>query len=117
MSLFTRDDQLAVERAAPADLDGVAERFDVAWLAQQAMVEFLAALGRPLQKLRRAVDRDAFFVAGDQKRDRSLSVFLRLAAARAQVIEHGRHRASNAAFHVDRATAVKFGAVRFTGKR
>ena len=49
MALLAGHDQMAVERAAPADLDGVAERCDIARLAQQAMVEFFAALGRPLQ--------------------------------------------------------------------
>jgi len=69
VALATGDDQLAVERTAPADLDGVAQFIDVARLAQQAMVEFFAAVGGPGQKLGRAVDRDAFLVAGDQKRD------------------------------------------------
>ena len=72
MALLAGDDQMAVERAAAADLDGVAERFDIARLAQDAVIEFLAALGRPLQQLGRAVDRDAFLVAGDQERDRAL---------------------------------------------
>ena len=52
MALLAGDDQRAVERAAPADLDGVAERRDIARLAENAVVEFLAALGRPFQQLR-----------------------------------------------------------------
>ena len=71
VALAAGDDQRAVERAAPAGLDGVAEHLDVARLAKNAMVEFFAARGRPLQQLDRAVDRDAFLVAGDQERDRA----------------------------------------------
>jgi len=37
---------MAVERAAAADLDGVAERFDIARLAQDAMIEFFAVPGK-----------------------------------------------------------------------
>ena len=49
MALPAGHDQVAVERAAAADLDGVAELFVIARLAQNAVVEFFAALGRPLQ--------------------------------------------------------------------
>ena len=72
VALLAGDDQHAVLRAAPAELDGVAELVDIARLAQHAMVELLAARRRPLQQLEGAVDRDAFFVAGDQERDRAL---------------------------------------------
>ena len=72
VALLAGDDQHAVLRAAAAELDGVAELRDVAGLAQHAMVELLAARGRPFQQLGAAVDRDAFLVAGDQERDRAL---------------------------------------------
>lgn len=103
MTLPAGHDQMAVERTAPADLDGVAEFFLVARFAQDAVIEFFAMLGRPLQKLGRAVDRDAFLVAGDQERDRAL----RFAALRAKMIEHGGECAGDAALHVDRAAAIK----------
>ena len=67
MALAAGDDQGAVERAAPADLDGVAETLVAAGLADNAVVECLAARGRPLQQLDRAVDRNTLLVAGDQK--------------------------------------------------
>ena len=67
VALFAGNDQCAVERAAPADLDGVAERRHVARLAQDAMVESFAALGRPFEQLHRSVHGDAFLVAGDQE--------------------------------------------------
>ena len=113
MALLAGHDQVAVERAAPADLDGVAELFLVARLAQNAVVEFLAALGRPLQQLGRAVDRDAFLVAGDQERDRALW----LAVMVAEMIEHGGQRAGDAALHVDRAAAVKLAVGHLAGER
>ena len=103
MALAAVDDERAVERAAPAGLDGIAERFDVARLAEDAVIEGLAALGRPLQQLDRAVNRDAFLVAGDQKRERAV---FRLAAVGAEIIESGRDEAGDAALHVDRAAAV-----------
>ena len=84
MPLRAAHDEVAVERAAPADFDGVAELILVARLGQDAVVELFSVLGRPLQQFRRAVDRDAFLVAGDQERDRAL----RLSAALAEMIEH-----------------------------
>src|SRR5439155_10633473 len=95
--------QRAVDRAAAPDLDGVAKLGGVGRLAQEAMVEFFAALGRPLQQLHGAVDRDAFLIAGDEERDRAC----RLPAAGAEVIEARRHRASDGALHVDGAAAVE----------
>ena len=77
------------------------------------MIEFLAALGGPLQKLDRAVDRDAFLIAGDEKRDRAL----RLAAVGGEIIERGGDKAGDAAFHVDRAAAVEHVAGDFAGER
>ena len=51
VALLAGDDQHAVLRAAPAELDGVAERGGIARLAQDAMVELFAALGRPFSSL------------------------------------------------------------------
>ena len=114
MALPAGDDQRAVERAAPAGLDGVAEHLDIARLAEKAVVECFAALGRPLQELDGAVDRDALLVAGDEERDRTL---LRLAAVRGQIIERRRDEAGDAAFHVDGAAAVQHVVRDLAGKR
>src|SRR5262249_49740217 len=67
VALLTGDDEGAVERAAPADLDSVADHRRIARLAEDAMVESLAALGRPLDELHRAVHGDAFLVSSDQE--------------------------------------------------
>src|SRR6185312_3062077 len=52
VALRAADDQRAVERAAPPDLDRIAERGLVARLAENAVVEFFAVLRGPLQELR-----------------------------------------------------------------
>src|SRR5262249_34439789 len=103
VALPAADNQRAVERTAAAGLDGVAEDFDIARLAENAMVESLAALGRPVKQLDGAVDRDALLGAGDQKRDRPV----RLAALGRQMIERRCDKTGNAAFHVDSAAAVE----------
>ena len=72
MALLAGHHQHAVERAAAAGLDGVAEHVDIARLAEHAVIEFFAARRRPLQQLDGAVDRDALLVAGDQKRNRTV---------------------------------------------
>ena len=59
------------QRAAPAVLDRVAERCDAGRLADDAMVEGFAARQRPVEQLRRAVDRRPLLVAGDEKADRA----------------------------------------------
>src|ERR1017187_4645084 len=96
MALPAGHDQVAVERTAAADLDGVAQFRDIARLAQNAVVEFFAALSRPLQKLGRAVDRDAFLVAGDQERDRAFW----LAGKMAEMFGPGAEWAGVPALHV-----------------
>src|SRR6185312_4436820 len=113
MALLAGDDQMAIERAAPADLDGVAKFFLIAWLAEDAVVESLAALGGPGEKLRGAVDRDALLVAGDQERDRAFG----LAAVGGEVIERSGDRAGDAAFHVHRPAPEQFGVVGFARER
>ena len=80
-------------------------------LAEDAVVEFFAALGGPLQELDGAVDGDAFLVAGDQERDRALG------RAAGEMIERGRDRAGDGALHVDRAAAVERVADDLAGKR
>src|SRR3974390_1633179 len=102
---------MAVERAATADFDCVAELFLVARLAQNAVIELFSACSRPGQQLGRAVDRCAFFVAGDQKRDRAFAIFPRLATVSLEMIERGGERTGDTAFHVDRAAAVNLSIV------
>ena len=48
MALAPGDGEDAVERAAPPDLDGVAELAHIRRLAEDAMVEFFAARRRPI---------------------------------------------------------------------
>src|SRR5215469_4873293 len=103
MALAAGDDQGAVERTAASDLDRVANDFEIARFAENAMIEALAAVTRPLEKLDRAVDRNALLIAGDEERDRAF----RFAAVRFQIVKRGGDKAGNAALHVDRAAAIQ----------
>ncbi len=76
------------------------------------MVEFFAVLGRPFQKFWCAIDRDAFLVTGNQKRDRAFW----LAAMMVEMVEDGRNRAGDAALHVDRSAAVQLAVRHLAGK-
>ena len=113
MALLAVDDQRAGERTPAADLDAVAELGHVARLAQHAMIEFFAALGRPLQKFDGAVDGDVLLIARDQERDRAL----RLAAVGRQMFQHGGDRAGDAALHVDGAAAVQHAVLHLARER
>ena len=72
MALLAGNDQPSGQRAAPAVLDGVAERGDAGRFAEQAMIEALASRSRPVQQFDRAVDGGPLLVAGDEKADRAL---------------------------------------------
>src|SRR5450432_1795607 len=117
MALHAIDMERAGLRAAPADLDAVAQRFEIGGLAQYAVVEGLAARRRPLQELDGAVDGDAFLIAGDEKRDRAFAVGSRLAAMGRQMRKHGRDAAGDAALHVDRAAPIEEAVLDLAGKR
>src|SRR4029079_11398080 len=93
-------DENAVLRTPAPKLDGVAQFVDVARLAEHAMVEFFALRRGPFQELGAAVDGDAFFIAGDEKRDRPAPVLLRLAAVGGKMIERGSDLAGDRALHV-----------------
>src|SRR6516162_5573910 len=103
MALAAGDDQGAVERTAASDLDRVANDLEIARFAENAMIEALAAVTRPLEKLDRAVDRNALLIAGDEERDRAF----RFAAVRFQIVKRGGDKAGNAALHVDGAAAIQ----------
>ena len=72
MALAALDDERAIERAAPADLDHVAQSVAARRLADDAMIEALAFFISPAQQLFRAIDGRAFLVAGDKETDRAL---------------------------------------------
>ena len=113
MALDAVDIERARQRAAAADLDAVAERLDIAGLAEHAMVEFLAARRDPLQQLDGAVDGNRFLVAGDQERDRAF----RLAAMVSEIFQHRRDAAGDAALHVDGAAAIQKAVLDVAGER
>jgi hypothetical protein len=71
MRLDAADGQAARKRSAAAVADRVAERILRRRLADDAIVDSLAARLEPLDDADRAVDRRAFFVRSQQKRDRA----------------------------------------------
>src|SRR3954468_2236250 len=74
-------------RAATSDLDAIAELLEIAGLAKHAVVELFAARGRPLQQLDGTVDREIFLVAGDQERDRAVTILAGFAAMAEQILK------------------------------
>src|SRR4029450_324088 len=100
-----------------ADLDAIAELLEIRGLAEHAMIEFLAARGRPLHQLDGAVHGNVFLVAGDQERDRAFAVLVRLAAMGSEMVEHRRDAAGNATLHVDGAAAIEKTVLHLARKR
>src|SRR6516225_5571603 len=113
MALPSFDIERAGLRATAADLDAVSQFLLVGGFAEHAMIEFFAARLDPLKELDRAVDRHVLLIAGDQERDRSL----RLAAVVAEILQHGRNAASDAALHVDCAAAIEETVLHLAGER
>src|SRR5208283_5668997 len=72
MPLLAAREDMAIERTAPADFHHVAERVDIGGFADDAVIETLAPLPRPVEQFHRAVDRWAFLVAGDEEGNRAL---------------------------------------------
>src|SRR4051794_21984657 len=95
MALAALYNERAVERAAPADLDRVAEHFRARWFADDAMIEPLAFVVSPAQEFFGAIDGRAFLVAGDEKTDRALG----RSSSRNKSAGGGRE-GGNPAFHV-----------------
>ena len=102
----------AGDRAAPADLGGVAQPLGAGGLADQAGIEPLALLGRPGQQLDRAVDRLGFLVAGDQEADRTAS-----RATFGHEPGHGGDERGHPALHVGRAAAIEAAVLDGAGER
>ena len=71
MTLFAQNLQTPRERTAPPDLDHIPQRVGIGRLTQNTMIPTLALPMRPFKQFHRPVDRRAFLIAGDQKRNRS----------------------------------------------
>src|SRR5258706_8492052 len=69
--LHTAHQEPPRKRSAATVADRVAERVQRRWLADDAVVEPLAARLQPLDDPHRAVDRGTFFVGGQQEGDRA----------------------------------------------
>lgn len=106
------DEQPAVQTAASADLDHLAKRSRVGWLAEQAVVRPLAMRRHPVEHLSSAIDGRAFFIASNEKADRAS----RRDAGAQEIKRRGNH-AGNAAFHINRAAPPEFASFDNPGKR
>ena len=93
---------LPLMRAAPAVLDHVAGALDRGGLADDAVVEPLAARLELFADHHRAIDGRAFFVAGEQEGDRQAGVGLR-----GQKFFDGHDHGGQRGFHVAGAAAVQ----------
>src|SRR5204863_4762913 len=99
MTLHAADREAPRHAAAAADLDHVAELGRRGRLADDAVVERLAARLQPLQHFFCAVDRNPFFIAGDQETDRAWKLWT---ARRDKALGRG-DKGGDRALHVDRA--------------
>jgi hypothetical protein len=99
VALHALDRDPAVDAAAPADLDHVAQPRRAGRLADDAVVDDLALGGQRLDHPFGAVEGHAFLVAGDQETQRALRFTV------GQIGGHGGDEGGDAALHVDRAAA------------
>jgi hypothetical protein len=86
----------AVDAAAAADLDHVAQPRRARGLADDAVVDDLALGGQHFDDLLGAVQRDAFLVAGDQEAQRTVRIVA------GEIGGDGADEGRDAALHVDR---------------
>ena len=102
MALHADHPQHAVEGAAPAVLDGVANGLGRGGLPHQTPVDPFAARAERFHHLHRAVHRRSFFIAGDEKGEAAgrLGVFFQKAL-------HGGDHGGDGTFHVGGAAAVE----------
>ena len=101
VALDAGESELGVQTAAAADLDHLAEFSRIGRLTHQAVVDDFAVCAHPVQHLDRAIDRDAFLIAGNQQADRARH----LAAARRQELRESFDETRDGAFHVRRTAA------------
>ena len=114
VALHALDGQLAGERAAAAVLDRVAQPAHRGGLADDAVVEQLAARLERRADPDGAVDREAFLVGGDEESDRS-----RMRGPRGDELLAGHHHRGQRGLHVGGAAAIQLAVthVRFEGVR
>ena len=113
VALLALDDEVAVERAAPADLDLVADAIAARRLAHNASVQNLAAGLQPVEHLDGAVDAVAFLIAGDEQRYRAGH----LAATGGEEALRGGDKTGDLPLHVDGAATVENAVADLRGER
>jgi hypothetical protein len=99
MALRARNLYPHIDRAAPADLDDVAQPLGGCRLAHQAQVGAQAMGGHAIHQRQRAVHRRAFLIAGDDQADRAGQIV-------GQAVQR-RDIGGDRALHVHRAAAIE----------
>ena len=112
VALFAVDGHGGAQRPAPPHPQGVAELFRAGWLSHHAPVDRFVAGAQRVHHAAGAVPRRAFFVAGDEKRQRA-AVFGVFAGKVDAGADHGR----DAGFHVGGAPALEPAVIEFRLER
>ena len=100
MALHAADGEFAAHAATAAVFDHVASTFYRRGFANDAVIHLYTALFEQLANHYRAVDRRAFFVAGEQQGDGQRGVGLA-----SHEFFHCHHKGGNGGFHIARAPA------------
>ena len=100
VTLFAKNSQFPGQRPAPAGANIVRQFLLARWFPDQAVIDRDAAVDQCFHDLRRAVYGGAFFVAGQQERDRS-----RVRRICRNEGFGGRHHRRQGAFHIGAAAA------------
>ena len=101
-----------IDRAAATDFYHITQHVGIGRLTDQTIINNFALFLKPAQHFARAVNARAFFIAGDEKRNRAADITLRLLMRR-----HGGDKSRNRAFHIGRTTSPKGLLTNVTGKR
>ena len=112
MALRSGNRDHAIDRAAPADFYHIAQRVGIGRFADHAIIDNLALILKPAQHFARAVNARAFFIAGNQQRNRAFWCALRV-----QMGGNRGDKSGNRALHIGRAAPPKALLANFTGKR
>ena len=105
--LDAADDEIPGGAAPSPNLDHVAEGVRVGGLTNEAGIKVFPAFGKPFENLAGAINRRAFFVAGDQQAYRSgFGPTVRVSVSFGQLVDSS-HKGGDGALHVCRAAPVQ----------
>ena len=112
MALRADDTHHTIYRAAPTDFYHIAQHIRIGRFANQTIINNFALRFQPAKHFARAVNAGAFFIAGDEKRNRAADFLIGGA-----ISGDSGGKGGNRAFHISRAASPKGLFANFTGKR